>query len=714
MKRIKIILLLVITTLSFLSLFQNFVSNNYSIEEIAKVKYKSSPLDSFIGPSGSSDENIHSQSLYISFPYIKSNAEVIKINFNKELSQAISLQRIPLSLPELSSWRTEQSWSHAIAEDGVYFSSFGIPARLLKYDPVRESLTSVCQTNQGLVKIWSLAKGVDNEIYMGASGENGKFYLYRYDSRNPQTDCEIVLESNQDFNEFDIIRNMVNIEGKIYLGLGSKKPGLAVFNPIDSSVTKIDLANCEMPGWVVFGKSPETNGWAVNSSNKTDSDCSHRLSQNGFDSPLSISDDKNRKYSVKYAVEPNLSVQLKSKNLRLYPDINVEMTPNIFYEGNESFLFSLKALDDNTVLSSSMLPSKLFKIKVGNYGGSVTELGNVGSGEVYSYSQDKSKGIIYLGGYSTCSMMMAISISLNNSFNCIDNSVQIIPCSPGNSCASNGSWRPRQMLDVDNKIYIASQEGYGVQQSFLTIINKTNQEATTYQNSDGWFVRHQWIYSLSKFIIPQNNWKWIVAGTTQVPNQGSVRDLTPAKLLFWNSKIDQFQGNLGNLNPLLTHKMIELDFGLPNFVTREVGALAQYKNRVVGIATLEEIQKDSQNRVKYLSRFRNVLFISSEIKSVRDLDSLKIQFWSLERVSNFPFPFNSANISGDKLTLVNQKHILNINLNMLESIKDIRIPKDRVEVIYIAESNKRIQAMDYSDNYIWFTVGGKILRALKP
>lgn len=197
-----------------------------------------------------------------------------------------------------------------------------------------------------------------------------------------------------------------------------------------------------------------------------------------------------------------------------------------------------------------------------------------------------------------------------------------------------------------------------------------------------------------------------------MPNQGSIRRSMPAKLFFWNTKVDQSGANLGNLNSLLTPKMIELNFGLSGFVTREIGALTQYQNRLVGVATLEAIELDSKNQVRYLSKYKNVLFMTSEIKVVRDLDNLNIRSWSLESVSNFPFAFNSAHISGEILTLVNQKHVFTINLENLNIDRSNKISRDRANIIYTAEGSKRIQAVDYSLNYLWFTVNGKVFRIL--
>jgi len=399
------------------------------------------------------------------------------------------------------------AWGMTAGPDGNIYLGTLPHAHFLMLDRKRDLLLDLGSPSSTEQFIWDVAFGSDNRLY-GATYPNCK--LVRYDPATGRLEDLGRLDPTESY-----ARSIAaSKDGFIYAGIGSSKANIAAYEIRTGQRREIlppDVQGVPFPR--VYRSADGSIYAAVGKRlfhltqwNATELEPEHVVpaaARNALHDARTLSLSENKgilTLTVTHSVT------------------HTKVEHAIAYQGHKLLLFRIGLGPDNVLYGSTALPSAFIRSDINQH--RLEELGNVGSGEVYSFLSHGQR--LLMGAYGGLSILM--SYLPNAPFHPVADSWNpiLVPVAGGNS-----SWRPMAMISgPDGAVYVGSVAGYGQLESPLIAWNA---ETDSVQLNDG-IVHDQSIVSLA-------TWHDLIIGGTSISGGGgSHTTQKDAKLFIWNPK----------------------------------------------------------------------------------------------------------------------------------------------------------------------------------
>jgi len=402
------------------------------------------------------------------------------------------------------------AWGMTVGPDGNVYLGTTPSGHFMRVNTAQGTITDLGRPSATETYIYAVTFGPDGRLY-GTTYPNSK--LVCYDPASGQLSDLGSLDPTQQYAQ----TVAATADGHIYAGLGKNAANVAVYTIGTGAVQKLLPSSAQIQGTPASVRlGIDGNAYAqVNSqyfklsptgaTQITASQMSPAAPHNQFSNGNLV--------TLASSVGPNDAYVLNMTVSN--PKLGTSTTKQLAYDGDPINVWRLGVGPSNTVYGSTILPANLFTVNSSQNG--LHQLGNVGTGEVYSFLTSGNN--LLMGAYYGLGSLM----SYNPAAAMSSSSGSQNPVAQEYT-GSDPSWRPESMAQgADGHIYAGAQGGFGKVNGLLV---EWNPAAGTSQIDTQ--VTNQLISSL----VPWQN--QIIAGTATL---NAVYGGTPTigKLFAWDT-----------------------------------------------------------------------------------------------------------------------------------------------------------------------------------
>jgi hypothetical protein len=436
-----------------------------------------------------------SERVYTSYTYTQNTFEVLSVD--PETGNTTVFTN-----PVAGEWA---AYGFAVGPDGDIYLGTAPTAHFVKLDPKRGTSIDVGRPAKTEEWIFDLTFGSDERLY-GATYPEAK--LVRYSPKTGALEDLGRLDPTEQYARYIVSSN----DGFLYVGIGSGKANVAVYQiatmqhreilPLDAQTAGITKVYRAQDGKIYASTGARLflcNHWTATEVTPDDSN------KPGSEAP------KLHDGRMPNLAEKNGALRLSLTN----PATRGEVEHEVHYRGQKLSLFRIGFGPDNTLFGSSVLPIHFLRLDPANR--SVSEIGNLGAGEVYSFLTHRDRFI--MGVYAGLTALM--SYQPGASFHPAPGVGNPLLFSPKGVATS---WRPMAMVEgPDSAVYIGSIAPYGQLESPLLKFSPETGSAQQYP-----IIHDQGITSLAV-------WRnLLIGGSTINGGPGGHPTQTSACIFLWD------------------------------------------------------------------------------------------------------------------------------------------------------------------------------------
>ena len=432
-----------------------------------------------------------SQRLYLSYLYTGNTLEVVAVDPDSGEFRVFAN-------PAPSEWAAR---TMIAGPDGNIYLGTLPHAHFLKLDPKAGKLIDLGRPSETEEYIWEVAFGSDGKLY-GATYPHSK--LVRYDPASGKL---------EDLGRMDPVEQYAHYvagsdDGYMYVGIGNSKANIAVYE-IATGIHREILPEAHQ----IVGQARVHVG--------TDGKVYGMVGSQFFLlrrwTATPIQKDEVSPPKGKNRLVDGRVITVHQSTVRISDPKTGGVSEHAFsYQGRELPIFRLASGPDGKLYASSILPIHFLRLDPDN--GIISELGEIGGGEVYSFLA--ARGRLLMAAYGGAAPLMAFTPEKPFQQVGSEKNPALV-----NFPGSDGGWRPQALIEgPDGRVYIGSVAGYGRVGGPLTVWNLSDDTVTSYPN----LITDQSVVSLAR-------WRdLIVGGTTISGGGGSHATQKEAKLFLWD------------------------------------------------------------------------------------------------------------------------------------------------------------------------------------
>jgi hypothetical protein len=338
------------------------------------------------------------------------------------------------------------AWGMATGSDGNVYLGTIPSAHFMRVNAASGTITDLGRPSSTETYIWAVTFGSDGKLY-GVTYPNAK--LVRYDPANGQL---------ADLGRLDPVQQYAHsiaatADGYIYAGIGPNAANVAVYQISTGTVREILPASGQLATFPTLHVGVDGKAYAqVNSLNFLLSPTgATQIDASQVSPALPHNQMSNGSFVTLNTVITNgaYALDMVVNN----PKAGTSKTTQLSYTGDPVNVWRLGVGPAGTVYGSAILPADLFEVNSSQ--SALTQLGNAGNGEVYSFLP-YGNNLAMAAYYGTGSLMSYNpGAAIGGSGSSQNPSVQ-------NYTGSDPSWRPESLAQgADGHIYAGGQAGYG-------------------------------------------------------------------------------------------------------------------------------------------------------------------------------------------------------------------------------------------------------------
>jgi hypothetical protein len=377
-------------------------------------------------------------------------------------------------------------------------------AHLLRFNPTEGRLIDLGRPSPDATFLWSLAAGKDGKIY-GGTFPNAR--LIRFDPRTGKLEDLLRADPIESYVRY----LAAGADGFIYCGIGSAHMGVAAYNTRTGVLTQILPANLRTAGFCQVFQAESGEVYA------TAGDLRFRL-KDGIATPVPPRECPPPRNPGR--MKNGSSVTISDRKLQVINPKQPSLlsTPKILdYAGRHLNLFRMGLGPDHMIYLNSEIPARFSRFDPKS--GLLQELGQVGSGELYSFLSYGNR--LLMGGYATVFRLLAFDPTKPFDLQAKNPQGVSIP-------GVDESWRPYAATrgpQGDTNVYFGGIPGYGKMGGPLVAWNpNTGQTVVDYP------IHNQSVSSLAV-------WKNLIIGSTDINGSVGTKPTEKNAVLFqWDPK----------------------------------------------------------------------------------------------------------------------------------------------------------------------------------
>jgi hypothetical protein len=463
------------------------LSAGAEFERIATYRGLGALVASAVGPGPSPG----TQRLYLSYLYVNNTIDVVAVDPGSGRTQVF-----PNPAPTESGARCM-----TLGPDGNMYLGTLPTAHFLKLDTREGKLIDLGRPSSTEEYIWDVAFGADARLY-GATYPQSK--LVRYDPKSGKLEDLGRMDPVEQYAHFVVGSN----DGFVYVGIGTSKANIAAYKITTGEHREILPAEFQTVGQASVYRG--VNGKIYG---KLESKY-FRLEQW---KAIPIAETPAAQPAPANVLSNGSAVTADGRMIRIAgPSGQRPIERHFDYSGNLLDIFRLGLGPDDKIYASSILPIHLLRISEDT--GRISELGDLGGGEIYSFLSDKNR--LLAAAYAGKTPLMVFDPA--KPFD-----LTVDPTNPKlvNYEGSDHGWRPQAMIaGWDDRVFIGAVAGYGRLGGPLVVWNLRSDSVQQFPH----IIQDQSVVSLAV-------WKhFIVGGTTIRGGGGSHPTQKDAKIFLWD------------------------------------------------------------------------------------------------------------------------------------------------------------------------------------
>ena len=456
-----------------------------------------------------------SQRLYLSYLYINNTIEVVAVN-----PDTGEFQVFPNPAAGESGARCI-----TVGPDGKIYLGTLPAAHFLQLNPKAGTLVDLGRPSATEQYIWDVAFANDGKLY-GATYPQSK--LVRYDPATGKLEDLGRMDPVEQYAHFVAGDN----DGFVYVGIGTSKANIAAYEIATGRHQEILPSAFQTVGQASVYRALDGAVYGVLGP--------QRFRLKGWTATPIASKDASPAEPHNLLADGR-AVAADDRTIRVANPATKETVERRFeYPGNALPVFRVNFAPDGVLYGSAVLP--IHFLKLDSQAGALSELGDLGGGEIYSFLPHGNW--LLMAGYGSVAPLMKFDPA-QPFFQGSGDKNPLLVNYPG----SDSGWRPQALIDgPDGRVYIGSVAGYGKLVGPLTVWNPDTDAIENYPQ----LVTDQSVVSLAA-------WQdLIVGGTTTGGGGGSHPTQTEAKIFLWDPAKRQKlweavpQGGAGSVTDLTT------------------------------------------------------------------------------------------------------------------------------------------------------------------
>jgi hypothetical protein len=338
------------------------------------------------------------------------------------------------------------AWGMAVGPDGNVYLGTTPSGHFMRVNTASGTITDLGRPSSTETYIWSVTFGSDGRLY-GVTYPNCK--LVRYDPASGQMADLGRLDPAQQYAKSVV----ATADGYIYAAVGANAANVAVYQISTGTVREILPSTAQLATFPTLHVGVDGKAYAqVNSLNFLLSPTSATqvtASQVSPALPHNLTSDGSYVTLNTVIVSGAYALSMTVTN----PKAGTSKTTQLAYAGDPVNVWRLGVGPAGGVYGSTILPADLFEVNSGQ--GGLTQLGNAGSGEIYSFLP-YGNNLAMAAYYGTGSLMSY------NPGSAIGGSGSSQNPSVQNYTGSDPGWRPESIAQgADGHIYTGGQAGVG-------------------------------------------------------------------------------------------------------------------------------------------------------------------------------------------------------------------------------------------------------------
>ena len=392
-----------------------------------------------------------SQRLYISYTYNQNTFDILSIDPDTGASTVLTNP-----VPGESS-----AYGLVAGPDGNIYMGTAPKAHFVELDPKRGTLVDLGRPAASEEWIFDVAFGSDKRLY-GVTYPRAK--LVRYTPQTGALEDLGRLDPTEQYARYIVSSD----DGFLYVGIGSGKANVAVYQVASMQRKEILPADAQTPGIAKVYRGQDGNIYA--SVGTRTFQCNHWAA-------TEITDTHPAERKQALGDGRMAAVTGEHGHLKLsvsHPGANDEVDRDVAYSGEKLGLFRIAFGPDDVLYGSSVLPIHLVQFDQARH--SVSEIGDLGAGEVYSFLNHG--GRLLMGAYAAQAPLMFYKPGAPFHPGPAGSEGNPVLYSPHGIAAA---WRPMSMVEgPDHAVYIGSIATYGELESPLLKFDPESGSSTQY------------------------------------------------------------------------------------------------------------------------------------------------------------------------------------------------------------------------------------------